>query len=257
MSTQHWAIQRANYTLHKHQDKGVFEWEVVRYSHYGLVRQCDYPIGVTRIDTGPAEKNGSQMMAKRTERKQLTQSALAHTIATVIDLLASADDALQRYNYAIESWCDQLQSLKDLEDDLDILYVPPSFFPWYMPLTLRTQRHPSHECLQSYFHRSSRLITPLTGLGPASLVSIRLPPPIPPLEQAPPAPTANSPKPKQNYKRAKPIYLVTKERELDARRISIARDGLGARCRALIDCGWVWGDGVAQTGTSSFTDLWL
>ena len=67
-------------------------------------------------------------------------------------------------------------------------------------------------------------------------------------------------------------HPVTKERELDARRISIARDGLGARCRALIDCGWVWGemgkqglkslqplafDGVAQTGTPSFTDLWL
>ena len=66
------------------------------------------------------------------------------------------------------------------------------------------------------------------------------------------------------------IHLVIRERELNVRRISIAHDDLGARCRALIDCGWVWGemgkqglkslqalafDSVAQTGTSSFTDL--
>ncbi|KAG1722014.1 hypothetical protein EDB19DRAFT_1582410, partial [Suillus lakei] len=32
-------------------------------------------------------------------------------------------------------------------------------------------------------------------------------------------------------------HLASKELELEALRISIAREGLGARCQALIDCG--------------------
>lgn len=59
----------------------------------------------------------------------------AHAIAAVVDVLASADDALQRYTHAIDTWRQQLVSLKDVEDDLaailrdrDILYVSLSLF---------------------------------------------------------------------------------------------------------------------------------
>ena len=36
--------------------------------------------------------------------------------------------------------------------------------------------------------------------------------------------------------------LAEKERDLAVRRISTLREGLGGRCRALIDCGWIWGE---------------
>lgn len=36
--------------------------------------------------------------------------------------------------------------------------------------------------------------------------------------------------------------LAAKERELDAMRISVVRDGLRARCLALVECGWSWGE---------------
>lgn len=35
-------------------------------------------------------------------------------------------------------------------------------------------------------------------------------------------------------------HLVAKERELDARRIAVAHDGLGTRCHVLIDFAAVW-----------------
>lgn len=37
-------------------------------------------------------------------------------------------------------------------------------------------------------------------------------------------------------------HLAAKERELDERRASAVRDGLAARCRALMECGWAWGE---------------
>lgn len=72
-------------------------------------------------------------------------SSPAQSIAAVVDVLASADDALQRYNQAVETWREQLVSLKDLEDDLtavlrdrDILCVPSyplSLLPYLHSLT--------------------------------------------------------------------------------------------------------------------------
>ena len=46
----------------------------------------------------------------------------------------------------------------------------------------------------------------------------------------------------QEELRACEAHLTTKELELEARRISTAREGLGARCRALIDCGCAWSE---------------
>jgi len=43
---------------------------------------------------------------------------LARTIGTVVDIFASADDALQRYNQALENWRDQLGHLLKLEEEI-------------------------------------------------------------------------------------------------------------------------------------------
>ena len=66
----------------------------------------------------------------------------SQSIAAVVDILAGADDALQRYTQAIDTWREQLVALKDLEDDLaavlrdrDILCVSP-------PPCLSAHTHP-------------------------------------------------------------------------------------------------------------------
>lgn len=37
-------------------------------------------------------------------------------------------------------------------------------------------------------------------------------------------------------------HLATKERELDMMRAATVRVGLQARCKALVECGWQWGE---------------
>ena len=176
----------------------------------------------------------------------------AHAIAAIVDVLAGADDALQRYTYAIDTWREQLVALKGLEDDLvsslrdrDILCVPSSLSA-YMFLTDRTYsvtRLIKASKSTRDTHRSSRLVAPLTTLGSASFSSL------PSTNSTAFSSTGSSPA-STNAKLAQAQaelqaceeHLASKERELDARRITLARDGLGARCRALIDCGWVWGE---------------
>ncbi|KIK19948.1 hypothetical protein PISMIDRAFT_106609 [Pisolithus microcarpus 441] len=42
----------------------------------------------------------------------------AQVLAAIVDVLAGADDALQRYLHVAEKWREQLASLKELEDDI-------------------------------------------------------------------------------------------------------------------------------------------
>lgn len=37
-------------------------------------------------------------------------------------------------------------------------------------------------------------------------------------------------------------HLAAKEKELDERRVSTVRSGLEARCKAMVECGWNWGE---------------
>jgi hypothetical protein len=38
------------------------------------------------------------------------------------------------------------------------------------------------------------------------------------------------------------LHLAAKEKELDERRVSAIRRGLAARCKAMVECGWNWGE---------------
>lgn len=38
------------------------------------------------------------------------------------------------------------------------------------------------------------------------------------------------------------MHLAAKERELAVRRSTAVREGLGARVKAMIECGWSWGE---------------
>ena len=150
----------------------------------------------------------------------------AQSIATLVDILASADDALQRYTYAVDAWREQLVALKNLEDDLaavlrdrDILCVPSSLSACTRSPT--AQRHPSHQGLQVH-PRCPPFVPlgrPLTSLVSASLSLSSTNPTI--ADSISPASTNARLALAEAEFQACETHLVTKERELDARRISI------------------------------------
>ena len=47
-----------------------------------------------------------------------TSDSPAQVVAAIIDVLAGAEDALQRHLQAVEKWREQLASLKELEEDI-------------------------------------------------------------------------------------------------------------------------------------------
>ncbi|KAF9222111.1 hypothetical protein BS17DRAFT_756261 [Gyrodon lividus] len=151
----------------------------------------------------------------------------AQTVAAIVDVLAGADDALQSYNQAVETWREQLVSLKQLEDDLNAVLRDREIL---VTRLIKVSKSPK----SSRDVRSSLLTN--AGSGSASLSSL-------PSTNSTAAGSTNTKLGQaQTELQACEAHLAAKEQELEARRISVVRDGLGARCRALIDCGWVWGE---------------
>ncbi|KAH7886486.1 hypothetical protein F5I97DRAFT_1829119 [Phlebopus sp. FC_14] len=152
----------------------------------------------------------------------------AQTLAAIVDVLASADDALQRYNQATDAWREQLVHLKDLEDEVGAVLRDREILFCDAPHQGFQVTKPSRDA------RSSLIIH--VGTGSTSFTSL-------PSTNSTTAGSANS---KLAHAQAElqacEAHLAAKEQELELGRLSVARDGLGARCRALIDCGWVWGE---------------
>ena len=167
----------------------------------------------------------------------------SHTILKVSGSLASADDALRRYAASIDEWREQLKALKTLEDevtniirDREILYVllvsPASLslnLPRYSVTRVlkasrhkqstgnlqRAKQHPSTTSLDTSRSEFSTK-TSLTGYSKLSHTQSEL--------------------------QACETHLAAKERELSIRRCVIVKAGLDARFRAMVECGWAWGE---------------
>lgn len=151
--------------------------------------------------------------------------SLAQTIGTIVDVLSGADDALQLYNQAVDNWRDQLGHLIKLEEDIAAILRDREILVTRLikiSKSSKTTRDPrSSLVLPSGSTSFTSLPSTNSTLHGSSNTK---------LLQA------------QEELRACENHLATKELELDALRVSIAREGLGARCQALIDCGWAWGE---------------
>jgi hypothetical protein len=166
--------------------------------------------------------------------------SLAQTIATIVDILAGADDALQRYNQALENWRNQLGHLIKLEEDIaailrdrEILCVLTVSLPLSVNFLFRVTRLIKVSKSSKAPRDRSSTILPS---GSASFTSL------PSTNSIVHGTSSTKLLHSQEELRACEAHLASKEVELEERRISIAREGLGARCRALIDCGRVWGE---------------
>lgn len=151
--------------------------------------------------------------------------SLAQTISTIVDIFSGADDALQLYNQAVENWRDQLGHLMKLEEDISAILRDREILVTRLlkvSKSSKTTRDPRSSLI---LPSGSTSFTSLPSTNSTSHGSSNTK-----LLQA------------QEELRACEAHLATKELELEELRVSIAREGLGARCRALIDCGWAWGE---------------
>ncbi|KAL4072111.1 hypothetical protein J3A83DRAFT_2974547 [Scleroderma citrinum] len=150
----------------------------------------------------------------------------AQVLAAIVDVLAGADDALQRYLQAVEKWREQLVSLKELEEDVGAILHDREILVTSVIKLSRSRKSGQNA-------RSSFILHPGGSSSFSSLPSTNST-----ITGAAGSKLAQAQVELQACER----HLAEKERELAIRRISVLREGLGGRCRALIDCGWIWGE---------------
>ncbi|KAH7904257.1 hypothetical protein BJ138DRAFT_1073592 [Hygrophoropsis aurantiaca] len=155
----------------------------------------------------------------------------AQLLTTFTDILASADDALQRYAEAAEKWREALIKLKELEDDVGAVIRDREILVTRL-IKLSKSTKPTRD-------RDSRPLSFNASASHASLPSIAS------------SNTHNKLVQAQAELQACETHLAAKEQELELARVTTVRDGLGARCRALIDCGWAW----REMGTNGLRTL--
>ncbi|KAI6018254.1 hypothetical protein BKA83DRAFT_16499 [Pisolithus microcarpus] len=153
---------------------------------------------------------------------QLSLSRAPRLPQKTIDVLAGADDALQRYLHVVEKWREQLMSLKELEDDVGSILRDREILITRVIKLSKAQKSGRDS-------RSSFILHP--GGSSASFSSL------PSTTNSTSIGSASSKLAHvQAELQACESHLADKERELAVRRISVVREGLGARFRALIDC---------------------
>ncbi|PCH34852.1 hypothetical protein WOLCODRAFT_125114, partial [Wolfiporia cocos MD-104 SS10] len=143
---------------------------------------------------------------------------LSQVIIAVAGVLAGADDALRKYAASLEGWQAQLKALKDLEDEVGNVMRDREILVTRL-IKASKQQKPTRDSLLGASGSSSSLNFPKpeVSVGPK-------------LSSA------------QTELQACEAHLAMKERELDSLRVSAVQSGLQARCKAMVECGWTWGE---------------
>ncbi|OBZ73311.1 hypothetical protein A0H81_06762 [Grifola frondosa] len=143
----------------------------------------------------------------------------SQVIVAVAGTLAGADEALRKYAVSVDRWQEQLKTLKDLEDDVGNVMRDREILVTRLIKASKSQK-PSRDSF-------------LGGGSPSgSLMSF----PKPEVQVGSKLTTA------QAELQACEAHLANKERELDALRSGAIKSGLQTRCKALVECGWAWGE---------------
>ncbi|EJD38341.1 hypothetical protein AURDEDRAFT_146826 [Auricularia subglabra TFB-10046 SS5] len=128
---------------------------------------------------------------------------IARPIAVLVGALAAADDALTGYRESFEEWREHLHRLKELEDELAVVLRDRQIL---INRVIKVSKSP-RPAAGSSSQTSSGSLDAKVAQAQAEL-------------------------------RACEAYLVDKEREHEAAWARAMRDGLRARCKALVDYGW-------------------
>ncbi|KAH0580775.1 hypothetical protein J132_04238 [Termitomyces sp. J132] len=155
---------------------------------------------------------------------------LSNALLQVSVALGGADEALARYADAVEECREQLRRINELEDDVGIVVRDRDIL-----VTRLIKASKSHKNTKSS-HRDSLQLDSASTLSLSSGFSASSPSKL----------TAA-----QAELQACEATLAQKERALQLGRVEAIREGLGLRCRVLMECGWVW----AEVGKQALTAL--
>ncbi|KAF9467483.1 hypothetical protein BDZ94DRAFT_1155604 [Collybia nuda] len=197
-----------------------------------LNQEKDYTKHLTALlDASPAS------LASFSAYASASSPPASHVILAVARSLAGADDALRRYATAVEDWRAQLKGLRDLEDEVANVMRDREILVTRLIKASKSHKAPKERDRDSIgmqphqFPSSSDLSLRSDFTGPRSDFS-----------GLPAIPTSAKLTAAQAELQACEAHLAAKERELAARRSSAVREGLSVRCRAMVECGWIWGE---------------
>ncbi|KAH9012773.1 hypothetical protein EDB85DRAFT_2036574 [Lactarius pseudohatsudake] len=149
---------------------------------------------------------------------------VARALIAVAGSFAGADDALRRYAASVETWHAELRALKDLEEDVKNVMRDREILVTRL-IKLSKNQKPTRDSFIGNLGSatSDASLTSLNSFTPAVVSSSKL---------------ASA----QAELQACESHLASKEKELDQLRASTVRRGLEARCKAMVECGWNWGE---------------
>ncbi|RPD53942.1 hypothetical protein L226DRAFT_538821 [Lentinus tigrinus ALCF2SS1-7] len=175
------------------------------------------------------EKDYSKQLSILLDYSQATLASLSayaaasapptsQVIIAVAGALSGADDALRNYAAAVERWQEQLRALKAMEDDVGNIMRDREILVTRL-IKASKQQKPTRDSM-------------LNGSPSGSSLSIA----------KPEVQVGQKMSAAQAELQACEAHLATKEQELNAFRTNTIRSGLHARCKAMVECGWAWGE---------------
>ncbi|KAG6812587.1 hypothetical protein H0H92_002056 [Tricholoma furcatifolium] len=167
---------------------------------------------------------------------------VSDVLLRVSTALASADEALKRYADRVEAYREQLKMIKQLEEDVATVVRDREILVTRLIKASKASKNHKSTPSQRESMLLSHGITPSNHSPAASTVSLSSafssPSALGVAAPAPGSKLSNA----QAELQACEATLAARERELYTGRTELLREGLGARCHAMVECGWLWGE---------------
>ncbi|KAH9915586.1 uncharacterized protein BXZ73DRAFT_54222 [Epithele typhae] len=143
----------------------------------------------------------------------------SQVIIAVAGALAGADDALRGYAAAVDRWQEQLRALRAMEEDVGNIMRDREILVTRLIKASKSQKPTRDSILGGGSPSGSSLSVSKPEVQVGHKLSVA-----------------------QAELQACEAHLAAKEQELHAFRAHTIRAGLQARCRAMVECGWKWGE---------------
>ncbi|KAI1793626.1 hypothetical protein LXA43DRAFT_197720 [Ganoderma leucocontextum] len=147
----------------------------------------------------------------------------SQVIIAVAGVLAGADDALRNYAAAVQRWQEQLKALKTMEDGVGNIMRDREILVTRLIKASKSSQKPARDTSSILGGTSSPSGSSLNVTKPEVQVGQKL-------------------SVAQAELQACEAHLAAKEQELSAFRAHTIKSGLEARCKAMVECGWAWGE---------------
>ncbi|VDB98121.1 unnamed protein product [Peniophora sp. CBMAI 1063] len=164
----------------------------------------------------------------------------ARGIMGVAGSLAGADEALRRYAGAVDEWRMKLEEIREAEEDVGRVVRDRDILVTRLIKISKSQK-PTRDSfiatISPAFPQEPSASSSSLGSHSPSLISANTK-----LSAA------------QAELQACETTLASKEAALDRLRVSAVREGLQRRCKAMVECGWVWGE-MGKEGLRALEEL--